>query len=328
MIKCYACKESLENGRSFEHIINNSIGGHEGFYDLLCKKCNERFGDTIDKELSGQLRDLGILLDIKRDRALDEPKIKMSTADGQIKEVGFGMKPHIKLSFPTKDKHVEIFTTDNKYKGLVRAKTRELSKDGTVTFVESTELPTKEKYYLKNDFSQGDGFRKFGGPLMHRSVAKICVNRYLARGYEPKYCAGIIQFIKGNLKPYPHFYYFPTTYTIHKLQKGEVSHVIYLRGDTRNRVLYAYIELFNFENSLVIFDMEYSGEDFTDSYIWDTLIGKEVEKNISIRLTRNHLEDLDLICQDFYNPYVQRFNNLLQIIEQRQKEGIIGASNK
>lgn len=319
MSKCYSCSEALVgDNRSFEHIINNSIGGHKGSSELLCKNCNEVFGDTIDANLAGQLRDFAILLDAKRDRSLVEPRIKMTTINGDIKEVGYGMKPNIKLSFPTEEKQVELFTTESKYRKLVRTKTKELKEKGNVTFIKSSELPNKEKYYLKNDFSDGDGNRLFGGKLMHRSVAKMCVNRYLSQKYDPKYCTQIIDFIKGKLHPYPHFYYFPKTYEIYRPDEDEVSHLIHLRGDAKTRVLYAYIELFNFENAILIFDMNYDGEDFTDTYILNILSGMEVQKNVSIKLTRNHFEDLNLICQDFYSVYVARHNRLLQIIEKRQ----------
>jgi len=164
MANCYSCGTALEGQkRSFEHIINNSIGGHDGSFDLLCKKCNEDFGSTIDSELGGQLGDIAALLNIKRDRASAEPVIEMISESGKVKKVGLGMKPHIKLSFPVEEKKISLFTTESKYEKLVRAKTRELSRKAEVTFVESTELPTKEKYFIKNRFYDGDGYRRFGG---------------------------------------------------------------------------------------------------------------------------------------------------------------------
>lgn len=320
MPNCYACTNPItRENHSLEHIFNNSIGGSLSSNELLCKKCNEGFGETIDTELSGQLGDLAALLEIKRDRKTAQQPITMISESGQIKQVGPGMQPYAKLSFPAADKKVELFTSESKYEKLVRDKTKELSKKQEVVFVESTELPTKEKYYIKNKFHDGDGFRRFGGFQIHRSVVKMCVNRYLFKGYDPIYCQLPIEFVNGNKKPYIHFYYFPTTYHVHELQDGEVSNIIHIRADSRNRVVYAYIEIFNFENALVIFDMNFEGEDFEDTYAIDTFTGKEIEKKISIRLTRNNFEDLDLIARNFDKEYIRRYNRLLQIIEKRQK---------
>ncbi|RYZ90714.1 MAG: HNH endonuclease [Proteobacteria bacterium] len=307
MPNCYACTKPItRENHSLEHIFNNSIGGSLSSRELLCKTCNERFGDTIDAELSGQLGDLAALLEIKRDRKTAEQPITMISESGHIKQVGPGMRPHARLSFPAAEKKVELFASESKYAKLVRDKTKELSKKQEVVFVESTELPTTEKYYIKNKFHDGDGFRRFGGFQMHRSVVKMCVNRYLYKGYDPVYCQLPIAFVDGNEKPYIHFYYFPTHYHIHELRDGEVSNIIHIRGDRRNGVVYAYIEIFNFENALVIFDMDFEGEDFEDTYAIDTFSGEEIEKKITIRLTRNHFEDLHLIARDFDREYIGR----------------------
>lgn len=131
----------------------------------------------------------------------------------------------------------------------------------------------------------------------------------------------MIAFIKGELKDYPHYYYFPSTYNTHELQDDEASHILYLRGDLKNGVLYAYIELFNFENALIIFDMDYKGVDFEDTYALDTLSGKTIDKKITIRLTRNHFEALALISDNFYAQYVNGYNRILKLIESRQLKG-------
>lgn len=322
MASCYSCGDPIDKSNiSFEHIINNGIGGSIGSNDLLCRGCNGEFGETIDRELSQQLGVIAILLDIKRDRKSNERSVTMVTASGKTKEVGPGMRPYTKLSFPAAEKQIELFTSEKKYPKLVRNKTRELSKKQKVIFIESTELPTKEKYFIKNRFYDEAGYRQFGGFTMLRSVVKMCVNRYISRGYDPKYCQSAIAFIKGKEKPNPHYYFFPKNASPHELTGGEVSHILHICGDRRNRVIYCYIELFNFENAIVMFDMDYDGEDFSDTYAIDTFSGEEIAKKINIRLARNHFEDLHFISSNFEEDYVSRYNRILQIIESRQVVG-------
>jgi len=275
---------------------------------------------TIDAELSGQLGDLAVLLNVKRDRNAKDPKVIMVSESGKVKQVGFRMKPYARLSFSIGEKQVELFANDDKYPKLVRDKTRELSKKQKIQFIESSELPNTEKYFIKNKFYDDGGFRNFGGELMHRAVAKICVNRYLYKGFDPSCCSTIINFLKGAKEPYPHFYYFPKTYNIHELAKDEVSHIVHIRGDSKTRVVYCYIELFNFENALIIFDMHYTGQDFEDTYALDPISGTEIEKKIRIKLSRNHFEALNLVCLNFHNEYVFRYNRVLKIIEKRQMD--------
>ena len=64
-MNCLICNETLtEANASDEHIILNSLGGHLHSKDLLCKKCNNKFGKEADAEqriLYGYVDLFGIL---------------------------------------------------------------------------------------------------------------------------------------------------------------------------------------------------------------------------------------------------------------------------
>lgn len=111
---------------SREHIINNSVGGNLVSSELLCKKCNSEFGDTIDAELSGQLAEISALLGVNRDRGAAEPRIKMISSSGEIKEVGLKLKPYYKLRYKVKGKEVVLFETESKFAKLLKRKKEEL----------------------------------------------------------------------------------------------------------------------------------------------------------------------------------------------------------
>ena len=52
-MNCLICNETLtEANASDEHIILNSLGGHLHSKDLLCKKCNNKFGKEADAALA------------------------------------------------------------------------------------------------------------------------------------------------------------------------------------------------------------------------------------------------------------------------------------
>lgn len=149
----------------------------------------------------------------------------------------------------------------------------------------------------------------------------MCLNMYLFKGYDIQSCGEVIAFIKGSKEDNIHFYYFPNNYNIHELGPDEVSHIIHLRGDKQYRILYAYIELFNFENAIVVFNMDYNGPEIKETYSKDLLNNKELDKNITIRLTRQHFEDLHLISGSFLKSYTNRYQRVLDIIGNRQMNG-------
>ncbi len=69
--KCFLCGEDFNESTTVqhgEHIIQNSIGGALISHDILCAKCGEKLGETVDKQFALALSPLTILLQPPRDR--------------------------------------------------------------------------------------------------------------------------------------------------------------------------------------------------------------------------------------------------------------------
>lgn len=151
-----------------------------------------------------------------------------------------------------------------------------------------------------------------GGVNYYRAIAKMCLNYYLSKGYPKEYCEQVKAFVRGeNVAPVS-YYYFPANVV---LEYDEVSHIIHLRGSKKSGVLYAYIELFNMQNQIVIFHMDYTGEDINVTYCRDVVKNRELSKNISFPLDRHHLEALKHSSAEMEHLLAIRLKRLMKIIE-------------
>lgn len=140
-----------------------------------------------------------------------------------------------------------------------------------------------------------------------RAIAKICLNYYLSKGYPKEYTGLVKAFVQGAKEPVS-FYYLPVS-DIH--EEDEVSHIIHLHGG--GGVLYAYIELFNMLNRVIIFSMDYAGKDIHVTYCRDVVKSKELAKGVTFQLGKQELEGLRGIeASDV------RYKRLLKIIESRR----------
>ncbi|MDB5152304.1 MAG: endonuclease [Mucilaginibacter sp.] len=321
-MNCYNCGTELtDTNRSEEHIINNALGGHLTSDELLCKPCNDQFGHGIDSDIEKQIGQVTYLLGIKRHRKNKDRKIRieMCSDTGAVKVVGKNMEPWHELSLDTGDQKVVIFESEANYEALKNRKKKELSKKFKVEDKEYIRQPDKTKYRIKNSLSDAEGNTGFGGPEFFRAAAKMCLNYYLSKGYDRNYCQDVIAYIKGEKKFNDiGYFYYPKHYRIHELGDKEVSHIIHIKGDTQYKLLYAYIELFNAHNAIIIFSLNYNGDAIDATYAYDLLEGKEMTKTIKIWLPRHHLEIMDLIAKEVGTEHVRKFNRLERIIEKRQ----------
>ena len=93
-MNCLICNETLtEANASDEHIILNSLGGHLHSKDLLCKKCNNKFGKEADAALADTLKFAASQLDAKRYRGENQV---IQTSEKEKYDLAPGCKPVLK----------------------------------------------------------------------------------------------------------------------------------------------------------------------------------------------------------------------------------------
>ena len=122
--------------------------------------------------------------------------------------------------------------------------------------------------------------------------------------------------IKGEVADEMTYFYYPNHHHIHDLGDDEVSH-IHIREIAGKKLLYAYV-LFNMQNVLIRLNMDYGGPDINETYAFDILSGKRLDKAIAIKLTKPHFEILPLITMENRTEIDKRYRRLELIIEKNQ----------
>ncbi|QEC44449.1 HNH endonuclease [Pseudobacter ginsenosidimutans] len=160
--------------------------------------------------------------------------------------------------------------------------------------------------------------RSFAGSKDYfRAIAKICLNYYLSKGYPKQYCETIKAFIRSGTPDNIFQYYAPESVSIHQLSENEVSHVLHIHGNKQSGLLYAYIELFNMQNLIFIFSMEYDERDIDVTWCRDVITNADLTKDVQLHLTREQLEHPGMSSADMEERLFPRFERLLRIIQGR-----------
>lgn len=314
---CYISGESLnENNISYEHIIPNALGGHLKCPDLICKKINNDLFATLDALLTNSI-ELSQLINFKRDRG-EQPKIIGTTLEGLKYSIGtdftgtlLPLKPFIVTDkngnkfqkFPLSQKEEIISSKLRKNPQLTR---EEIERGFRHSFEEK-----KEQINFKN------GLSIFPNKDPFRAIAKIATNYAVLNEISITHFPELIKFIKGSedLSRIKLGYYYPSKEDlIYQMDKSEISHLLYLKGSEKEKILYCYIELFNTHCFVIILDQNYRGQSIENSYSWDLLNAKELKKPISMNLKRDFLLKRSYMVYDGVEvDYTERLKRVARI---------------
>jgi len=282
---CYVCDLpiTVENV-SKEHIIINAAGGRLASKNLLCKKCNNSFGETIDAELARQLNFLSNFLLIKRYDG-DPPAII-----GTDKETGEKYKMttegHLDMKNPTvtfKDHgdHKEVSIAARNKKELVTI-LNNIKKKYPLFDVENAlrQANEAERYLDKPlQFSM-----IIGGVTVERAVCKCAINYFIEMGGDSKWIKHLIPFIKGEVAKKCVCLFYPSP--IYELQDDECFHLLHLVGSLEEGILYCYVDYFNSHKYLVLLSEEYSGPAIEKTYCYNILNQSVIQKRVNLKLTK------------------------------------------
>lgn len=305
MSKCYKCDIELvakeiaapdivlqKRYKSEEHVLPNFCGGQLTSYDLLCSKCNSDLGTELEGELSKQLL-FHQLFTIKLDRGKQSDNYVVAYTIDSKKKVLVNRElrwKHFKPEYRIENGELVEFKCQTMkeakktLKGLSR-KYPKINVEDCIRRLKKVEDSLPERI----DFNH----RTIGGKETYRAIAKIALNYFLYSGGDRELVRDIIAYVclPNKRNNYVTFYY--SFMPIHKLGRNEISHIIFLKGDNRKKLLYCYIELFSVANFIVILNRDYEGEHFTTQYCYDAIKGQEInDKEIRLSLFYDLFENL------------------------------------
>lgn len=318
MSKCYVCGEEInKENETEEHILLNSIGGTLKSKTLICKKCNSEFGEKIDVEIAKQLNYFSNMLNIKRDRG-KPPNLELKSKEtGEKILLKPGGKPVRKISKINKDMNgknnkIEISISAPSIKEARKTLCGLKRKYPSIDIEETLNNKIiKERKYLKDTYITNF---KFGGDITFRSICKTAINFYMYNCGERQYIEHLVPYIKGQKKIDCVNFYYPNSDIIYK-NPNEVLHSIIIKGNHEQKLLFAYIELFNFYKFVVLLNNKYDGNDVNIGYYFDVLERREVNKSINFNIQKN-----EIIKHLGVNPekIIKEINKLQKIIINNQ----------
>lgn len=289
IIKCWCCDAMLtEANNSKEHIISNACGGRLKSKWLLCKKCNKRFGERYDAELAQQLNPLVNYLMIKRERNEPQPIVGKLQSDGtEYKQLADGtlMRSNPDVSITKEGEKVQIriaASNDKQFNEVINELVRKypfLNKE------EINRQATRTNYYLNEPIKSNMGF---GGPNAFKSLTKTAINYYMHTGGNAANIKHLIKFLTNEEELEVVWYYFPDFQVYHP-GVSQVTHLVHIEGCPREKILYAYIELFNAMNVLVKLSDDYVGAAVNETYCFDPVQRAEIDIKLQLSLSRNNL---------------------------------------
>lgn len=321
------------NGKieSEEHVILESLGSPLKAKGLLCLKHNNQFGDSIDKELFAQLGHFSDMLGVNKRK---KKKVLVGyTVDNEEFQTSSGLKGSVVILIKIGDKDYEVTGVDekdvrNQAKKLLKKHARDdewykeaCDKLDKAEFQDL--LPPEQKIWFKNYLTEDPKMQRFViNPLMIQSFIKIALNYYFYNGGVPEHVNELISIIREipeNVKPSPKYVRLVNPNGIYrKMRDEDVSHILYIKGCSKQGYLVAFVELFSFFRVMVFMNMTYSGADIEWSWGYDLFEKKifipemEVKANKSTLLDMQFNEDASGILGENYERIIATFNKSRQ----------------
>jgi len=288
-MKCYLCNENEAN--SVEHIIPNAIGGKIKAI-ILCRECNSKYGDSYEVALAKSLLLFSNWINHPRDRgSIPNLPCKMINADG--KEVSVEREAASKeLNALNRNKYInsgnslkfsfsifgkggeQRFRKEHKQTLTNWGKKHGWSKERLAEELQKTEaiLDVSRKKIENPSINMTISF---GGKEVYLSCLKTATNFYIQKGYDRQYIENAIRIIKDQCNN-DIFKVANSYYPDNFFPKNGIFHTLYLKGDSKNRMLLCLISYYSVFQSLLILNANYDGIDFEERYCYDIWNEKEV----------------------------------------------------
>ena len=289
-MNCLICNETLtEANASDEHIILNSLGGHLHSKDLLCKKCNNKFGKEADAALADTLKFAASQLDVKRYRGENQV---IQTSEKEKYDLAPGCKPVLKKpevrveKLPDGKMQIEMSArSTQEARKILKSLQRQYP---MIDVDEAMRHAQKKQSFIGTPVKMNIAFE---GEKIFPSIVKTAVEFYLLRGGAREEIKSLIPHLLGEEKRKVCWYFYPEK-PVFSFKKKEICHAICVVGDAEQRILYGYVDLFGILQCLVLLSDCYSGKNYMESYVYDVNEGKEINKTPAIRLERDEIQKI------------------------------------
>lgn len=318
-MNCYCCKKAItKENSSEEHILLNSIGGKLKSYELLCKDCNSKFGDTFDSELSKQMLFLSSFLNIDRDRG-NHPILKgAKTQSGEEIYLLSGGKPY--FSKPI----VETTTRENEIVLNIRARNeqelKQIAKGLKRKYpkIDVDEIINKANHthaYLNEPIKIT---QTIGGKDALNAIVKIALNYYIYKTKDYSPVADTIEILKEKTENELCKHFYPKNF--YKKESKEICHLVHIQSNKRHKNLLAYVEFFSSYSFVVMLSNNYTGNPINSTYCYDLNHKKISLKKLDLKLSTESFSSFPIISPKYYETITEKMDRIIKMGIEKQND--------
>ena len=288
-MECALCKTPLtDDNVSKEHIFPNAIGGRRTVKWFVCTPCNNSTGQDWDSKLAQHLKPLCTMLGVRRSRGANQ-SFDVERIDG----TKLKYHPDGSMSYTTPT--CEINESDDSTKVNITARTmKELGKKIPGIVRKHPQLSREKLLQRATNVKEPRPIFKveleFGGKRAGKSVIKTCLAMLYSCGLNINLCEHAQSYLCGDGDPC--FGYFNERDLVKNRPSHIFPHCIWIRGDSLQRQLIAYVEYFGYQRIVACLSSTYSGEEFSCGYAIDPVTGKELDIEVDIDITPDEIEKI------------------------------------
>lgn len=320
MPTCYVCDcEITENNTYREHIILNALGGKLVSPSIICATCAEKF-NSIDTSLSKQLNFAGLLLDIKRDR-YKNPSIEVEqdiTGKKFLLKAGgkpFPVRPIIKKD---KDKDNENIHIQAKDEDEMRTVLNGLKRKHS--WIQDIEEIINKANRSQEYLDQPVTINIQLDNTIFRAICKMIISFYMQNCGNRKNILHLLPYILGESQVNCVFYYYPDRRLTTNNDSFKILHQLFIKGNSTEKIIYGYVELFSTFKFLVILSDDYNGNDFCKAYSFDVINRVQIEPNVNLNLCKNSIIEIKESQQENINKFKNALYELMLCIDEKQSK--------
>lgn len=324
---CYLCgKQLTDDNNSDEHIILNAIGGHLHSYTLLCKECNSKLGEKADAKLAEDLSFFTDMLQVKKNRSNPHKQVMTDDVGNEFVVQDAGAKYNLRKPSAKLEKEGDAATLHitarnmDEVKGLLKkcVNSGKITQKQADDVIAQASMSEHRPVLSKNASITTEAFP---------SIVKSAVNFYLDLFHDAATIQHLIPYVKGEKDCNEVLYLYILKDLPYSADTQQVTHMIHLEGHRDTNLLYAMMEYFGIYTYVVVLDTDYQGEDINKTYAYDVIAGKEVERDFSLKLSKNDLEAFRNQSHEEYEKYLrcvqERANNVMAVWDKRQRKNVV-----
>lgn len=271
---------------SGEHIIPNAIGGRKKTR-CICVGCNSESGSRWDAVLTKQFNILCIFFGVKRQEGEVQNEM-LRNADGeelvlsprgtiQPRKPAFderdidSTKVRVWAQAPSRKQAIDIL------KGIAKKKGYTYSKAD----IEYTEELLGGELAVASEMD-------LAGPAVGRSLTKMVYVFSISNGLKKVGMLTAWNYLSGGTQRQCFCPYYEADPVVVR-PIGIPIHVLHVKGDPKEKVLYGYIELLGLFKYLILLSDRYTGDAIQFTHALDPTEGKEIDLAVDLRMSKEEL---------------------------------------